>query len=326
MITITFPDNSIKQFDDFPTGMDVAKSISEGFARNCVAMKINGQLLDLSRPIEADTQIGFITANDDIALEVLRHSAAHVMAEAVLNLYPEAKLTIGPVVEDGFYYDIDMPPVSEDDLSRIETEIQKIIKAKNTFERQVVSKEKALEIFKDNPFKCELINELSDQEISLYQNGAFIDLCRGPHIPHTGMIKGIKLMKISGAYWRADPSREQLQRLYGTAFFDKKKLNQYLHLIEEAKNGTIARWAPGWTCTRFMMKPRAWPFSTPKAWTCGTRCWITGGKPTGPQDMWKPRPRSFSTENCGKKADTGTTIGKTCTPVSLMTRNTQSNP
>jgi len=235
MTTITFPDNSIKQFEDIPTGMDVAKSISEGFARNCVAMKINDQLLDLSRPIQSDAAIEFLTVNDGNALEVLRHSAAHVMAEAVLNLYPEAKLTIGPVVEDGFYYDIDMPPISEDDLSKIEAEIQKIIKAKNTFERKVVSKDEALEIFRDNPFKCELINELSDQEISLYQNGAFIDLCRGPHIPHTGMIKGIKLMKISGAYWRADPSREQLQRLYGTAFFDKKKLNQYLHLIEEAK-------------------------------------------------------------------------------------------
>ncbi|MDT8377440.1 MAG: threonine--tRNA ligase [Desulfotignum sp.] len=235
MITITFPDNSIKQFEHFPTGMDVAESISEGFARNCVAMKINDQLLDLSRPIKADAQIEFITVNDDTALEVLRHSAAHVMAEAVLNLFPDARLTIGPVVEDGFYYDIDMPPVSEDDLGKIEAEIQKIVKAKNTFSRQVVSKKTALEIFKDNPFKCELINELDDQEISLYQNGAFIDLCRGPHIPHTGMIKGIKLMKISGAYWRADPSREQLQRLYGTAFFDKKKLNRYLHLIEEAK-------------------------------------------------------------------------------------------
>lgn len=235
MITITFPDNSIKQFDNFPTGMDVAQSISKRFARNCVAMKIDGQLLDMSRPIETDTKIEFITVNDDKALDVLRHSAAHVMAEAVLNLYPEAKLTIGPVVEDGFYYDIDMPPISEDDLGKIEAEIQKIIKIKATFDRQVVTKDQALEIFKDNPFKLELIHELSDQEISLYKNGQFIDLCRGPHIPHTGMIKGIKLMKISGAYWRADQSREQLQRLYGTAFFDKKKLNQYLHLIEEAK-------------------------------------------------------------------------------------------
>jgi threonyl-tRNA synthetase len=235
MVTITFPDNSIKQFEDFPTGMDVAQSISEGFARNCVAMKIDERLLDLTRPINTDTRIEFITVNEEPALEILRHSAAHVMAEAVLNLYPEAKLTIGPVVEDGFYYDIDMPPISEDDLGKIEAEVQKIIKDKATFERQVVTKDQALEIFKDNPFKLELIHELSDQEISLYKNGQFIDLCRGPHIPHTGMIKGIKLMKISGAYWRADQSREQLQRLYGTAFFDKKKLNQYLHLIEEAK-------------------------------------------------------------------------------------------
>ncbi len=235
MVTITFPDNTIKQFEEFPTGMDVAESISKGFARNCVAMKIGDQLLDLSRAVKTDTRINFITVNDDQALEMLRHSAAHVMAEAVLNLFPDARLTIGPVVEEGFYYDIDMPPVSEDDLGKIEAEMQKIIKAKTTFERRVVSREEALEIFKDNPFKLELINELADQEISLYKNGKFIDLCRGPHIPHTGMIKGIKLMKISGAYWRADQSREQLQRLYGTAFFDKKKLNQYLHLIEEAK-------------------------------------------------------------------------------------------
>ncbi|WP_457553652.1 threonine--tRNA ligase [Desulfobacula sp.] len=235
MINITFPDNSIKNFEDIPTGMDVAKSISEGFARNCVAMKMNDTLLDLNQKIKQDSAISFITANDDEGLEILRHSSAHVMAEAVLNIYKDAKLTIGPVVEDGFYYDIDMDPVSKDDLGAIEAQMKKIIKAKNTFERKVVSKEEALEIFKGNPFKIELINELGDQEISLYQNGRFIDLCRGPHIPHTGMIKGFKLLKISGAYWRADQSREQLQRLYGISFFDKKKLNKYINMIEEAK-------------------------------------------------------------------------------------------
>ncbi len=236
MINITFPDNTIKNFKDIPTGMDVAISISEGFARNCVAMKINDQLLDLSLPIKQDASISFITAKDEEGLEILRHSSAHVMAEAVLNIYKDAKLTIGPVVEDGFYYDIDMDPISEDDLGAIETQMKKIIKAKATFERQVVSKDEALKIFADNPFKLELINELDDkEEISLYQNGQFIDLCRGPHIPHTGMIKGFKLLKISGAYWRADQTREQLQRLYGISFFDKKKLNKYIHLIEEAK-------------------------------------------------------------------------------------------
>ena len=236
MINITFPDNSIKVFENIPKGMDVAKSISDGFARNCVAMKIDEKLLDLNQTIKEDTSISFITANDDEGLEILRHSSAHVMAEAVLNIYSNANLTIGPVVEDGFYYDIDMNPISKDDLGAIEAEMKKIIKAKNTFERKVVSKEEALEIFKDNPFKLELINELDEtQEISLYQNGKFIDLCRGPHIPHTGMIKGFKLLKISGAYWRADQTREQLQRLYGISFFDKKKLNKYIHMIEEAK-------------------------------------------------------------------------------------------
>ncbi|MBU0973172.1 MAG: threonine--tRNA ligase [Proteobacteria bacterium] len=235
MITITFPDNAIKQFDDTPTGMQIAQSISEGFARNCVAVKINDRLLDLGLPVPEDASVSFITVNDAEGLEILRHSSAHVMAEAVLKLYPDARLTIGPVVEDGFYYDIDMPPISEEALGAVETEMKNIVTAKNTFTRKVVSKEEALTIFKDNPFKLELINELGDQEISLYQNGEFIDLCRGPHIPHTGMIKGFKLLKISGAYWRADQTREQLQRLYGISFFDKKQLNQYVHLIEEAK-------------------------------------------------------------------------------------------
>ncbi len=236
MINITFPDNSIKSFEDIPTGLDVAKSISEGFARNCVAMKIDDSLMDLTLPVSKDCAIAFLTTNDDEGLEILRHSSAHVMAEAVLKIYPEAKLTIGPVVEDGFYYDIDMDPISEDDFAALEGEMRKIIKAKNSFERQVVSKKEALEMFTDNAFKQELINELpDDEEISLYQNGDFVDLCRGPHIPHTGMIKGFKLLKISGAYWRADQAREQLQRLYGISFFDKKKLNRYIHMIEEAK-------------------------------------------------------------------------------------------
>lgn len=235
MVNITLPDDSIKSFDNLPSGMDVALSISEGFARNCVAMEIDGKLLDLNRKIESDARVRLITVKDKESLEILRHSAAHVMAEAVQNLYEDAALTIGPVVEDGFYYDIDMAPVSEEDFPAIEAEINKIVKAKKTFERMVVSKEEALEMFKDNKFKVELIKELEDQEISLYKQGAFVDLCRGPHIPHTGMIKGIKLMKTSGAYWRADQEREQLQRLYGTAFFDKKELKNYLHLIEEAQ-------------------------------------------------------------------------------------------
>ena len=235
MINITLPDNSIKSFNEYPRGMDVAKSISDGFARNCVAMEIDGKLLDLDVEIKEDCAIRLITTRDPEAVEVLRHSAAHVMAEAVQNLHPDAKLTIGPVVEDGFYYDIDMEPISDADFPGIEAEMAKIVKAKKTFERSEITREEALEMFKDNPYKKELISALEDQTISIYRQGGFVDLCRGPHLPHTGMIKGLKLMKTSGAYWRADQEREQLQRLYGTAFFDKKELKDYLYLIEEAK-------------------------------------------------------------------------------------------
>ncbi len=228
MINITLPDESIKQFDAPPTGLVIAKQISEGLARKCVAMEKDGQLVDLNTSIPDDARVRLITTGDPEGLEILRHSAAHVMAQAILRLYKDAKLTIGPVVEDGFYYDIDMQPVSEDDFAKIETEMRKIVKAKLPIERKVISKDEALDFYKDEPYKRELISELTDQTISIYQQGEFTDLCRGPHLPHTGFVKAIKLMKVSGAYWRADQSRAQLQRVYGTAFFDKKELKAYL--------------------------------------------------------------------------------------------------
>ncbi len=235
MIQITLPDDTIKEFQNNPSGMDVALSISEGFARNCVAMEINGELIDLMAVITEDSSVKLFTVKDAESIEVLRHSTAHVMAEAVMSLYEGAKLTIGPVVDDGFYYDIDMPPISEDDFSKIEAEMKKIINAKIPFKRSVVSKNDALSFFKDDPYKIELISELKDGTISLYNQGAFTDLCRGPHLPHTGMIKAFKLMRVSGAYWRADQTKAQLQRIYGTAYFDKKELKKYLHILEEAK-------------------------------------------------------------------------------------------
>ena len=235
MITITLPDGSIKQFDQPPTGLDVARSISEGLARNTVAMELDGQVVDLSTPIEHDAGVRLITTRDPEALAIMRHSAAHVMAQAILRLYKDARLTIGPVVEDGFYYDIDMPPVSEEDFPRIEAEMKKIIKEKLPIRRKLVPKDEALKFYRDEPYKLEMITELEDGNISFYEQGEFTDLCRGPHVPHTGFVKAVKLMKVSGAYWRADPTRAQLQRIYGTAFFDKKELKKYLHFIEEAK-------------------------------------------------------------------------------------------
>ncbi len=235
MITITRPDESIKSFEETPTGLDVAKSISENLARSCVAMELDSVIVDLNTEITRDSRIRLITTKDKEALEILRHSAAHVMAQAILHLYKDAKLTIGPVVGDEFYYDIDMEPVSEDDFSKIEAEMKKIVKAKIPIVREVVSKSKALAFYKDEPYKLEMISELEDVTISLYQQGDFTDLCRGPHIPHTGFVKAIKLLKVSGAYWRADQTKTQLQRIYGTAFFTKKELDAHLHFIEEAK-------------------------------------------------------------------------------------------
>jgi len=235
MINITFPDGNIKSFEDYPSGIDVAKSISEGFARNCVAIELNSTIIDLNTEITGDSKVRFLTTKDPEAREILRHSAAHVMAEAILRIYKNAKLTIGPVVEDGFYYDIDMEPLSEDDFPAIETEMNKIIKAKVPFKRKPVTKGQAADFYTEEPYKLEMISELEDGTISFYEQGDFTDLCRGPHIPHTGFIKAFKLMKVSGAYWRADQNNAQLQRIYGTAFFDKKELKQHLHFIEEAK-------------------------------------------------------------------------------------------
>lgn len=235
MVNITLPDGNIKNFDHIPTGLEIASSISEGFARNCVAMETGGQLMDLGSEIPHDAKVRLITKKDPEGLEILRHSAAHVMAQAILHLYEDARLTIGPVVETGFYYDVDMVPVSEDDFSMIEAEMKKIIKAKIPLIRKMVTKSEALSFYKDEPYKLEMINDLADGEISFYEQGDFTDLCRGPHVPHTGFIKAFKLMKVSGAYWRADQNNAQLQRIYGTAFFDKKDLKKHLNFLEEAK-------------------------------------------------------------------------------------------
>ncbi|MBW1842044.1 MAG: threonine--tRNA ligase [Deltaproteobacteria bacterium] len=235
MINLTFPDGNIKQFENYPTGLDVARSISEGLARNCVAMELGETVVDLNREIRGDAGIRLITTRDEEALEILRHSAAHLMAQAILHLYPDAKLTIGPAISDGFYYDIDMGPISEDDFSKIEAEMKKAVKAKLPFIRKKVSKPEAESFYKGERYKLEMISDLEDGSITFYEHGDFTDLCLGPHLPHTGFIKAFKLMKVSGAYWRADPNNAQLQRVYGTAFFDKKELKKHLFLLEEAR-------------------------------------------------------------------------------------------
>jgi len=264
MINITFPDGNIKPFENPVSGLDVAKSISEGLARDCVAMKLDDQLVDLNFTIDHDARIKFITSRDPEGLEILRHSAAHVMAQAILRVYPEAKLTIGPAVEDGFYYDIDMAPVSEDDFPKIEAEIKKIIKEKLPIQRREVPKSEAMEFYKDEPYKIEMISDLEDGSISFYEQGEFTDLCRGPHIPHTGVAKFIKLIKVSGAYWRADPSKPQLQRIYGTAFFTKKELDAHLKFLEEAKKRNHRKIGQALDLFSFHEEAPGMPFFHPK--------------------------------------------------------------
>ncbi len=264
MINITFPDGSIKKFENAPTGLDAAMSISEGLARNSIAVEVDGRLLDLSEHIIHDCRLRLITNKDKDAIEILRHSAAHVMAQAILHLYPKAKLTIGPVVEDGFYYDIDMEPISKDDFPEIEKEIKRIIKAKTPFKRKMVSKSEALEFYKNEPYKLEMISELEDGTISFYEQGDFTDLCRGPHLPHAGFIKAIKLMKVSGAYWRADQTKAQLQRIYGTAFFDKKELKTHLNFLEEARKRNHKKIGAALDLFSFHEEAQGMPFFHPK--------------------------------------------------------------
>jgi threonyl-tRNA synthetase len=264
MVTITLPDGSLKQFDHLPTGFEVAQSISEGFARNCVAMELDGLKKDLYSVIVQDSAVRFITTKEPAALEIMRHSAAHVMAQAILRIYPEAKLTIGPVVEDGFYYDIDMPPISEEAFDRIEAEMKKIVQEKMPIQRQEVSKSDALDVYKNEPYKLEMIRDLQDGTISLYRQGEFTDLCRGPHVPHTGFVKAFKLMKASGAYWRADQSKAQLQRIYGTAYFDKKELSAYITLLEEARKRNHRRIGTALDLFSFHDEAPGMPFFHPR--------------------------------------------------------------
>ncbi len=264
MISITLPDGNIKRFDHAPTGLDLARGISEGLSRSCVAMEVDHRVVDLNAPIDRDATVRLVTTRDPAALEIMRHSAAHVMAQAILRLYPSAKLTIGPVVEDGFYYDIDMAPVSEEDFPRIEAEIRKIVQAKLPIRRREVTKDEALALYRNEPYKLDMIRELADGTISVYEQGEFADLCRGPHVPHTGFVKAMKLLKVSGAYWRADPSRAQLQRIYGTAFFDKKELDAYLHFLEEAKRRNHRKIGQALDLFSFHDEAPGMPFFHPK--------------------------------------------------------------
>lgn len=247
MISVKLPDGNVRELSDGASAADLAAAIGPGLAKAAVAAKVNGNIVDLARPLSDGAEVQLLTKRDAEALEVLRHSAAHLMADAILRLFPKAQLTIGPVVEDGFYYDIYLPEgkITPDDFEKIEGEMQRIAEQAYPFVRCTASYDEANEHFErykaidggHNKFKQEIVGDIRDRGDSLtfYKHGDFIDLCRGPHVPNTGWLKNVKLTKVSGAYWRADANREQLQRVYGTAFFDKADLKEYLQLLEEAR-------------------------------------------------------------------------------------------
>ncbi len=239
MITVTFPDGAQRQYEAGTTSMDVAKSISTGLAKNILAATVNGQVWDLTRPLEHNTHIQFLKWTDDSGKATFWHSSAHLMAEALESIFPGTKFGIGPAIERGFYYDIDLggQQITEEDLRRIELKMEELAGQKEVFERTHVAKNDAIAYFteKADPYKLDLLQNLEDGQITFYKQGAFTDLCRGPHLPDTGYIKAIKLTSIAGAYWRGDEKNKMLTRIYGITFPNQKELDEYLVFLEEAK-------------------------------------------------------------------------------------------
>ncbi len=239
MPIITLTDGSSRSFDKAISAFDVAMDIGPGLANAALAAKINGELVDLSTEISTDVELAIVTGRDEEGLEVIRHSTAHLMAQAVKRLYPKVQVTIGPVIENGFFYDFSSEHhFTDKELAEITAEMKKIVKQKLVVERHTMSRDEAIALFENmgEKYKAEIIRDIpEDQILSLYKQGEFVDLCRGPHVPNTSKLKVFKLMHVAGAYWRGNSDNEMLQRIYGTAWGDKKDLKQYLHLLEEAE-------------------------------------------------------------------------------------------
>jgi threonyl-tRNA synthetase len=238
-VKISLPDGSVREYPQGVKGIDIASSISEGLARVALAIEVDGEIRDLSRPIDKDASIKILTWNDKGGKSTFWHSSAHLMAEALEALYPGVKFGAGPAIDNGFYYDVDLggQAFGEDDLAALEAKMKELSKKDSAYERSAVSKAEALKYFteKGDEYKIELINDLEDGTITFYKQGNFTDLCRGPHIPNTGFLKAIKLLNVAGAYWRNNQNNKMLTRIYGITFPKQKELDEYLHLLEEAK-------------------------------------------------------------------------------------------
>lgn len=275
-IKVTLQDGTVKEVLQGTTIGQLAESISLGLKKNAVAGKINGKSVDLDQPLEQDSQVEIVTLDSKNGLEIIRHSTAHVMAQAIKRIYGDeaVKLGIGPVIEDGFYYDIDIEkPLSIDDLAAIEQEMARVIQENLPIIRRVVNREEALRIYTEieDPFKLELIRDLpEDSVITLYEQGEFFDLCRGPHLPSTGRIKAFKLLSVAGAYWRGDSNNKVLQRVYGTSFPKKAQLDEYMNFLEEAKKRDHRKLGKELGLFMFSEEAPGMPFYLPKGMTIRT--------------------------------------------------------
>lgn len=270
MPTITLPDGSQRTFDHPVSLMEVAADIGPGLAKAAVAGKIDGKLVDLSRTIEDDADIAIVTAKDQEGVEIIRHSTAHLMAQAVKQLYPEAQVTIGPVIDQGFYYDFAFNrPFNDEDLEKIETRMRELAAEGDELERRVMERDDAVRFFKDlgEDYKVEIIKDIpGEQELSIYTQGDFTDLCRGPHVPHTNKLKAFKLLKVAGAYWRGDSDNEMLTRVYGTAFASDKELKRYLKQREEAEKRDHRRLGKQLDLFHFQDEAPGLVFWHPRGW------------------------------------------------------------
>ncbi|MSQ85583.1 MAG: threonine--tRNA ligase [Alphaproteobacteria bacterium] len=272
MVAITLPDGSVRRYDNAITGEQLAADIGPGLAKAALAVKINGEMRDLSRPIETDSNVAIVTKKDPDALELLRHDAAHVMAEAVKELFPKTQVTIGPAIENGFYYDFARAePFTLDDLPKIEVKMREIVDRDEKIIREVWPRDQAIAYFKSigEDYKAELIEGLPASEpISIYKQGGWLDLCRGPHLPSTGKLgKAFKLMKLAGAYWRGDSNNAMLQRIYGTAWGDEKQLKDYLTMLEEAEKRDHRRLGREMDLFHLQEEAQGAVFWHPKGWT-----------------------------------------------------------
>lgn len=269
MIKIGLPDGSIREFENELSVRDVAMSIGERLAKAAMAGKVDGVLVDTSFIIKKDAQVEIITEKSAEALEIVRHSTAHLMAQAVIRLFPGTKVSIGPAVEHGFYYDFDSEhKFNDEDLKKIEDEMKKIAQENHSFVRKDVTKEEAVKFFKEKGenYKVELIEAINADGVSLYEQGEFIDLCRGPHVPSTSFLKGFKLKSVAGAYWRGDSNNKMLQRIYGYSFLNEKDLKEFLKLLEEAEKETIENLGKSWNCLCLVILDLDFHFSFQKVW------------------------------------------------------------